>query len=221
MSYVAKFIDVLLHVDKYLDQIIQTYGLWTYMILFIVIFCETGLVVTPFLPGDTLLFVCGAFAAKGSFSVPGVMFVLAVAAFLGDAANYSIGYYLGPTLHEKGKLPFIKQEHLDRTHKFYEKYGKATIILARFVPIVRTFAPFLAGVGSMRYLEFAIYNVTGGVLWVVVGVGAGYFFGNLPVVKDNFTLVLIAIVIISVMPMVIGYWRQRREAKRAPGARSQ
>ena len=213
MELLIKFVDIVLHLDQYLDQVIQTYGVWTYLILAAIIFLETGLVVTPFLPGDSLLFAAGAFAAKGSLNFPALLFLLAAAAIIGDAANYSIGYYLGPRLHEKGRLPFIKQEYLDRTHRFYEKYGKMTIILARFVPIVRTFAPFLAGVGSMRYVEFAVYNVTGGVLWVILLAGVGYFFGNLPFVQKNFTFVIMVIIVFSVLPIVIEYVRHRREAR--------
>jgi len=215
MEYLTQFFHIVLNLDDSLDWVIKNYGLWTYLILLAIIFCETGFVVTPFLPGDSLLFAAGAFAAKGSLSLPLVLILLAAAAIAGDAANYSIGYFLGPTLHEKGRLPFVKQEYLDRTRRFYEKYGKMTIILARFVPIVRTFAPFLAGVGSMRYVEFAMYNVTGGILWVVSLVFAGYFFGNLPFVKDNFTYVIYAIIVISVMPIVIEYLRHRKDAAAA------
>jgi membrane-associated protein len=216
MAYLKEFLDIVLHLDKSLDSIITNYGVWTYLILLVIIFCETGLVVTPFLPGDSLLFAAGAFAAKGSLSLPIVLAIMAAAAIVGDAVNYAIGYYLGPTLHEKGRLPFIKQKYLDRTHKFYEKYGKKTIILARFVPIVRTFAPFLAGVGSMRYTVFALFNITGGILWVLSLVFIGYFFGNLTFVKNNFTNVIYAIVVISVMPVVIEFWRHRKDPAAQP-----
>ncbi len=215
MDLLWKLLEGILHLDQSLDQVFQHYGALTYGFLWLIVFCETGLVITPFLPGDSLLFAAGAFAAKGSFNLGLLWILLASAAILGDAANYSIGYYLGPQLHEKGKLPFIKQKYLDRTHRFYEKYGKMTIVLARFVPIVRTFAPFLAGVGSMRYIEFAIYNVTGGIAWVSLFLGAGYFFGELPVVKNNFTLVILAIIVVSIIPIVVEYIRHRGDAPEA------
>lgn len=216
MHLIKACIDFILHLDKHLGEIIQTYGVWTNLILFAIVFCETGLVITPFLPGDSLLFVAGTFAAQGSLNIWAVLGLLIVAAIGGDAVNYSIGYQLGPRLKEKGGLRFIKKEHLDRTHKFYEKYGKMTIILARFVPIVRTFAPFLAGVGSMRYIEFAAYNVIGGVAWVVLMVMGGYLFGNMPIVKENFSLVVMAIIVISVLPIVVEVIRHRKDAKDAP-----
>jgi membrane-associated protein len=219
VELIRQFVEVLLHLDKYLGQVIEHYGTWTNLILFVIVFCETGLVVTPFLPGDSLLFAAGTFAARGSLNVWGLWILLSVAAVLGDAANYAIGYFFGPHLYEREESRLIKKlvkkEYLDRTHRFYEKYGKMTIILARFVPIVRTFAPFLAGVGSMRYLEFAAYNVVGGVLWVTLFVGGGYFFGNIPVVKNNFSLVILVIIVLSVMPMVIEYLRHRRAARTA------
>jgi membrane-associated protein len=212
MEYIKQFIDIILHLDEYLGQIIQQYGVWTNLILFAIVFCETGLVVTPFLPGDSLLFVAGTFSASGALNIWGVLILLSVAAIAGDAVNYSIGYFFGPRLCQGGGR-FIKKEYLDRTHKFYEKYGKMTIILARFVPIVRTFAPFLAGVGSMRYLEFAAYNVIGGVLWVTILTMCGYFFGNIPIVKENFTMVIMAIIVISILPIVIEYFRHRNDSK--------
>lgn len=211
MEFVSDVIQIFLHLDKHLSEIIQNYGLWTYLLLFLIIFCETGLVITPFLPGDSLLFAAGTFAAKGDLNVALLFILLSAAAIAGDAANYFIGYNIGPGLYEKKRYRFIKKEYLDRTHRFYEKYGKMTIILARFVPIVRTFAPFLAGVGSMTYFQFATYNVVGGICWVGLFVFAGYFFGNIPIVKNNFSLVIITIIIISVMPMVIEYIRHRRE----------
>ena len=207
METVKQIIDLFLHLDKYLGQIISACGLWTYGVLFAIVFCETGLVITPFLPGDSLLFTAGALSATTSLNTAWLLVILSAAAIIGDAANYAIGYYIGERLI-RSKL--IKKEYLDRTHKFYEKYGKMTIILARFVPVVRTFAPFVAGLGSMRYIEFAIYNVTGGCLWVCLFVTAGRLFGNLPIVKRYFSLVIAAIIIISVLPIVYEIWRQWR-----------
>ena len=217
MEFLRHFLDIVLHLDTFFDQVIQQYGVWTYLILFVVIFCETGLVVTPFLPGDSLLFTVGAFAARGSFNFLAAWALLWFAAFLGDTSNYSIGKFLGPTLHEKGRLPFVKQKHLERTHKFFEKYGKMTIILAQYVPIVRTFAPFLAGVGTMRYRQFVVFNITGVVSWVTLCMTAGYFFGGLPFVKEHFTMVILAIIVISVLPLVIEYLRHRNDAPEAAG----
>jgi membrane-associated protein len=167
-------------------------------------------VVTPILPGDSLLFAAGTFAARGDLSIGLLLLILYIAAIAGDAVNYSVGWYLGPRMNPEGGR-FIKKKYLDRTHRFYEKYGKMTIILARFVPIVRTFAPFLAGVGTMRYLEFAAYNVIGGISWVSLFLVSGYFFGNIEVVKNNFSLVIMGIIIVSVLPMVYEYWRHRKE----------
>ena len=206
-------IDLLLHLDRHLKEIIETYGAWTYGILFVIIFCETGLVVTPFLPGDSLLFAAGAFAATGVLDPWGVIVLLSVAAILGDSVNYWIGERIGQRAFEPGRYRFLKPAYLEKTHQFYEKYGGKTIVIARFVPIVRTFAPFLAGVGSMSYRYFLTYNVTGGVLWTVAFVGCGYFFGNLPFVKKNFSLVILAIIILSVLPAVIEFFRARRENK--------
>jgi membrane-associated protein len=211
LEIIKQLIDYFLHLDKYLGQIIGACGLWTYGVLFAIVFCETGLVVTPFLPGDSLLFTAGALSATTSLNSVWLLVVLSAAAIIGDAANYAIGYYIGERLIQS-KL--IKKKYLDRTHKFYEKYGKMTIVLARFVPIVRTFAPFVAGLGRMRYLEFAIYNVTGGCLWVGLFVIAGRLFGNLPIVKQYFTLVIAAIIVISVLPILYEIWRQWQDTRK-------
>jgi len=208
METIKQIIDYFLHLDRYLGQIISACGLWTYGILFAIIFCETGLVIMPFLPGDSLLFAAGALTATTSLNFMWLLILLCVAAIAGDAVNYLIGYYVGEKLI---KTRLIKQKYLDQTHEFYEKHGKMTIILARFVPIVRTFAPFVAGLGKMRYVEFAIYNVTGGCLWVGLFVTAGRLFGNLPIVKRYFSLVIAAIIVISVLPIVYEIWRQWRE----------
>ena len=214
MEMILKFFDILLHLDKYINVVIQDYGQWTYLILFLIVFCETGLVVTPFLPGDSLLFVAGAFAALGSLNLVWVLVLLSVAAILGDTINYWVGNYIGPKVFQMENSRIFKKEYLDRTHQFYEKYGPITIVIGRFVPIIRTFAPFLAGVGSMTYGKFLTYNVVGGILWIFSFTLGGYFFGNLPFVKKNFTLVIFAIIIISVMPTVIEYFRQRKAAKK-------
>jgi membrane-associated protein len=214
MEMILKFFDILLHLDKYINVVIQDYGQWTYLILFLIVFCETGLVVTPFLPGDSLLFVAGTFAALGSLNLTWLLVILTVAAILGDTINYWIGNYIGPRVFQMENSRIFKKEYLDRTHQFYEKYGPITIVIGRFVPIIRTFAPFLAGVGSMTYGKFLAYNVVGGILWIVLFTLAGYFFGNLPIVKNNFTFVIFAIIIISVMPTVIEYFRQRKAAKK-------
>ena len=212
MEYVSHFVDLFLHLDKHLAELVRDYGTWTYLVLFVIVFCETGLVVTPILPGDSLLFAAGAIAALPSAELnPHLLVVLlTVAAVLGDAVNYQIGRYIGPAVFKRESGRFFKREHLEKTHAFYERYGGKTIIIARFVPIVRTFAPFVAGVAQMSYRRFAIYNVTGAVAWVVIGVYAGYWFGNLKIVKKNFSLIIIAIVLISLLPAVIEYWRARR-----------
>jgi len=215
LEFIETAIDLVLHLDRHLKVIIDTYGVWTYAILFLIIFCETGLVVTPFLPGDSLLFAAGAFAATGALDPWIVTLLLAVAAIIGDTANYWIGKRIGDRAFEPGRYRFLKPEYLEKTHRFYEKYGGKTIIIARFVPIVRTFAPFLAGVGVMSYRRFLTYNVVGGVLWTVLFVWAGYSFGNMPFVKRNFSLVILAIIILSVMPAVIEYIRAVRDRKSA------
>lgn len=210
MEFLKSAIDLFLHLDEYLQTIITTYGVWTYGILFVVIFIETGLVVMPFLPGDSLLFAAGTFAALGSFNVWGLVGLLAVAAVLGDAVNYSIGHYLGDRAYN---IKWIKKEYLEQTHAFFEKHGGKAIFLARFVPIVRTFAPFVAGIGKMSYSYFATYNIVGGISWVTIFTLLGFFFGNIPFVKKNFELVIIAIILISVVPMIYEWWKARRAAK--------
>jgi membrane-associated protein len=210
---IRHIIDLFLHLDVHLREIVSQYAGWSYAILFAVIFCETGLVVTPFLPGDSLLFAAGTIAATGALSPWWLAVALSVAAILGDTVNYWLGHYIGPRAFS-GKVRFLNKEHLDRTHRFFEKYGGKTIILARFVPIVRTFAPFVAGIGAMSYGKFILYNVVGGIAWVFLLVFAGYLFAEIEFVKTNFSLVIVAIVIISVMPMAFEYWRARSEAKR-------
>ena len=209
MELINNFIELFLHLDKHLNVIIQNYGVWTYLLLFVVIFCETGLVVTPLLPGDSLLFAAGTFAALGSLKVEWLYILLSVAAIGGDTVNYWIGHYVGPKVFSKEDVRFLNKKYLDRTHEFYEKHGGKTIIIARFIPIIRTFAPFVAGIGRMSYLQFVVYNVVGGIIWVVLFVGAGYFFGNLPFVRRNFTIVILAIIFISVLPAVIEFLNQR------------
>lgn len=205
------FIDIVFHLDKHLTILINNYGTWTYAILFTIIFCETGLLIFPFLPGDSLLFTVGTLAALGALDPVGIIVTLAAAAFLGDTVNYWIGHYVGPKVFTKEKSFFFNKKYLDRTHEFYEKHGGKTIIIARFVPIIRTFAPFVAGVGKMSYWRFIAYNVFGGFGWVVILVLAGYLFGNIPIVKNNFSIVIIIIIIISVLPIVFEYLRNRKK----------
>jgi len=199
----ASLIDFVLHIDQHLIELTQTYGLWIYAILFLIVFCETGLVVTPFLPGDSLLFAAGAVAALGGMNVHIAAGLLLAAAVIGDAVNFAIGKYFGEKLFAKPDSRVFKREYLDKTHAFYEKYGGKTIILARFVPIVRTFAPFVAGMGNMHYGRFIRYNIIGALMWVGLLTYAGYFFGELPVVKNNFGLVVIGIIVVSVLPMAV------------------
>ncbi len=213
MEYLPSIIDFFLHLDRHLAEVIRDYGVWTYAILFTIVFLETGLVVTPLLPGDSLLVAAGSFAALGALDFALLFVLLAVAAILGDTVNYAIGHYLGPKVFHYPKSRFFNPDHLRKTHDFYEKYGGKTIIIARFVPIVRTFAPFVAGIGAMSYPRFITYNVVGGLLWVAVCLGAGFLFGNLPFVKKNFSLVILAIIVVSVMPAVVEYWRHRSQAK--------
>lgn len=210
MEAVAYFIDFFIHLDKHLSAVIQAYGTYTYAILFLIIFCETGLVVTPLLPGDSLLFAAGTFAALGALDAKALFVLLSVAAVAGDTVNYWIGNKIGPKVFTKEDVRFLNKKHLEHTHRFYEKYGGKTIIIARFVPIVRTFAPFVAGIGKMTYSKFLSYNVVGGVLWIALCVYAGYFFGNIPIVKRNFTLVILGIIFVSILPGIIEYIRHRR-----------
>lgn len=209
MELLSRFVDLFLHLDKHLNAVIQDYGGWTYLILFLVIFCETGLVVTPLLPGDSLLFAAGTFAALGSLDVGLLFGLLSIAAVAGDTVNYWVGYLVGPKVFHKENVRFLNKKHLARTHEFYERHGGKTIIIARFIPIIRTFAPFVAGIGKMTYWRFISYNVVGGVMWIAICVFAGYFFGNIRVVKQNFSLSIIAIVLISVTPALVEYVRHR------------
>ncbi|MGC8855228.1 MAG: DedA family protein [Anaerolineae bacterium] len=212
MEWLNFLLNLFLHLDQYLADVISQYGGWTYGILFFVIFMETGFVVTPFLPGDSLLFAAGTFAALGSLNVYFVAFLLMGAAILGDTANYWIGHYLGDRAYQ---IKWIKREYLDKTHAFFEKHGGKTIFLARFVPIVRTFAPFVAGIGHMSYGYFITYNFVGGITWVALFTFAGYFFGNIPFIKHNFEFVIIAIILISVVPIFVEWWKARRETRSA------
>jgi membrane-associated protein len=211
MDTIKELFDIFLHIDQHLANIIANYGIWTNLLLFIVVFCETGLVVTPFLPGDSLLFATGTFAAKGALDPYVISLILAGAAIIGDTVNYWAGAFVGPKIFTKENVRFLNKKYLERTHRFYEKHGGKTIIIARFIPIIRTFAPFVAGIGAMSYLRFIAYNVIGGIIWVFLFVFAGYYFGNLPFVKNNFSFVIVAIVILSVMPAVIEYLRSRRK----------
>ncbi len=214
MELIKSFIELFIHLDKYLNVIIQNYGVWTYLLLFLIIFCETGLVVTPLLPGDSLLFAAGTFAALGSLEVGWLFVLLSVAAIAGDTVNYWIGHYVGPKVFSKEGVRFLNKEYLDRAHRFYEKHGGKTIVIARFIPIIRTFAPFVAGIGRMTYGHFIIYNVLGGIAWIAIFLFGGYYFGNLPVVKRNFTMVILAIIFISVLPGVIEFLNQRYRSPR-------
>ncbi|MBL0321648.1 MAG: DedA family protein [Ignavibacteria bacterium] len=204
-------LDFILHIDVHLAALTAQYGMWTYAILFLIVFAETGLVVTPFLPGDSMLFAAGAICSLGSMDVTVLMGLLMIAAVLGDGVNYAIGKKVGPRLFTSSTSKFLNKQHLDRTHAFYEKHGGKTIILARFMPIIRTFAPFVAGVGSMRYRTFFIYNVVGAIVWVASFTMLGYFFGNQPLVKKNFTLVIGAIIVISVLPAIWEIIRSKKE----------
>ena len=220
MDFISYLIDLFLHLDKHLNQIIQNYGVWTYLLLFLVIFMETGFVVTPFLPGDSLLFAAGTFASPAlgsSLNIFLLWTLLCAAAILGDTVNYWIGHFIGPKAFT-GEVRFLKKEYLDRTHEFYEKHGGKTIIIARFIPIIRTFAPFVAGIGAMNYGRFITYNVVGGIVWVTIFTFGGYYFGNLPFVKENFSLVVIAIIFISVVPMIFEFIKQRTSGAKQAGA---
>lgn len=209
MELISTVIDVFINLDRHLGTVVRDYGAWTYAILFLIIFCETGFVVTPILPGDSLLFAAGAIAAAGALEPDRLILLLSIAAILGDTINYWIGHITGPKIFHKEDVRILNKAYLDKTHRFYEKHGGKTIIIARFMPIIRTFAPFVAGIGRMSYARFIVYNVIGGIVWIAVFVLGGYYFGNIPVVKRNFTLVIIAIIILSVMPPVIEFLRHK------------
>ncbi|MDD1620308.1 MAG: DedA family protein [Methylococcaceae bacterium] len=209
MEFVQQLLDIVLHIDKHLANIIGEYGMLTYAILFLVIFIETGFVVMPFLPGDSLLFAAGAFVAMDALNLYAVLGLLTIAAVMGDTVNYWIGRTLGQRAYSQS---WINRRHLDRAHTFYENYGGKTIVLARFVPVIRTFAPFVAGMGRMAYSQFIAYNIVGGIAWVLLCSLSGYFFGNIPVVKKNFELVILAIIVISILPIIFEVWKARRQA---------
>jgi membrane-associated protein len=209
MELIKYLFDLFLHLDVHLNDIIIQYGTLTYIILFVVIFCETGLVFTPFLPGDSLIFAAATFAARGSFNINYLFLTLALASILGDTSNYWIGHFIGPKIFHKENVRFLKKEYLDRTHTFYERYGGKTIIFARFIPIIRTFAPFVAGLGSMTYSKFVVFIIVGATAWVGIFAYGGYFFGNIEFVKHNFSVVIIAIICISMVPGLVGYFRHK------------
>ncbi len=215
MTVVEHFVDLFLHLDQYLGMITEQYGMLSYLFVFLILFCETGLVVTPFLPGDSLLFAVGALSALGVFHVGYFFVLLCIAAILGDTVNYHIGFLLRHKVEQKEDMRFIKRQYLEKTQAFFERHGGKTLVIARFIPIVRSFAPFVSGVGKMRYSRFLAYNVVGGILWVTVALFAGYFFGNIRYVKENFSLVVIGIVLVSALPAFIAYVQECRLAKTA------
>jgi membrane-associated protein len=205
-----ELINIILHIDQYLSTIIQTYDTWTYAILSLIIFLETGLVATPFLPGDSLLFAAGSFASLGSLNLTILLTILSISAIIGDSVNYSIGRYIGPKVFKSESSILLNKKYLLRTQEFYDKHGKKTIFLARFVPIIRTFAPFIAGIGEMKYTSFLKYNILGGITWVFLFLLSGYYFGNLQIVQQNFSLVILAIIIISLIPIIIEIIKMRK-----------
>lgn len=211
MEAIAYLIDFILHLDTHLSDIIQNYGVWVYLLVFTIVFLETGFVVTPFLPGDSLIFALGTFAAVGAVDFKLLFLLLSAAAILGDSVNYAIGKFVGPKVFCAEKSMLFNKKHLERTRIFYEKYGNKTIVLARFVPIIRTFAPFVAGIGRMKYGLFLFYNVLGGLLWVSVCLICGFFLGNIPVVKENFSIAILVIIVISILPVVLEIWKHRAE----------
>ena len=215
MGFIQDFLEIILHLDQHLLDICTQYGAWVYAILFVIIFCETGLVVTPFLPGDSLLFAVGSLAAINALDFTTSIVLLIVAAILGDTVNYWIGDYVGPKVFQKENSRLLNKEYLVRTHQFYEKHGGKTIIIARFLPIIRTFAPFVAGIGSMTYRRFLLFNVVGGALWVLLFVPAGYFFGSVPFVKNNFSLVILALVLIPGIPTLVEVIRMQLRKRKA------
>ena len=209
MDFITGFADIFIHLDQHLNMIIQYFGIWTYLIVFLVIFCETGLVVTPILPGDSLIFALGAIAAQGNLEMPQLLAVMTAAAIVGDSVNYTLGKYFGTRIFQRQGKTFFKKEYLEKTQLFYEKHGGKTIFLARFVPIIRTFAPFVAGIGNMHYGRFIFYNVSGGIVWIALFATAGYYFGNMQLVRENFTLFILAIIFVSILPGIIEFLRQR------------
>ena len=211
MNLILKFIDIILHLDKYLSVITANYGIWIYAVLFIIIFLETGLVVTPFLPGDSIIFASGALAAIGAMNVMSLLIIFYIAAVLGDTANYYIGKKIGSGVMEKEKVKFINKNYLIKANNYYEKHGAITIVLSRFIPIIRTFAPFVAGITKMNYRSFIKYNLIGGALWVLLFLVGGVALGNLPIVKSNFSIIVIAIIIISVIPAIVTFIKERKE----------
>ncbi|OLN27998.1 DedA family protein [Desulfosporosinus metallidurans] len=210
MDLIMNLFDFVMNLDKNLTELAKDYGIWTYLVLFVIVFCETGLVVTPFLPGDSMIFVIGALSASGELNLAAITIVLVLAAILGDTVNYHIGKRIGPKIFHKENVRFLKKEYLMRTHEFYETHGGKTIIIARFIPIIRTFAPFVAGMGRMTYWRFISYNIIGAVIWVALFIAGGYFFGNIPTVKENFTLVIFAIIVISLLPGVATFINNKR-----------
>jgi membrane-associated protein len=210
MEFIHHLTDFFLHLDHHMSSITAHYGAWTYLIVFVIVFCETGLVITPFLPGDSLLFVLGALAAAGDLQLSALLLLLSIAAIGGNMLNYTIGVFLSKRVIYHQAIPFVKQAYIDRTQEFFEKYGAKTIIITRFIPIIRTFAPFMAGVGSMPYGRFTLYNVAGGTAWVLVGVLSGFFFGNLPFVRTNFSLVILAIVFVSLIPAILEFIKHKQ-----------
>ena len=210
MEWLSYLIEFVLHLDRHLHELVLHYGTWVYGILFLIIFAETGLVIMPLLPGDSLLFAAGAVAATGGLDPHLLVILLIIAAISGDTVNYWIGHYVGPRVFSQTHSRWFNPQHLQRTHRFYQKHGGKTVILARFLPIIRTFAPFVAGVGAMGYLRFLMYSMIGGIIWVSSFVYMGYFFGNLPIVKKNFTLLILAIIFISLLPLVIEFFKHRR-----------
>jgi membrane-associated protein len=218
VEWLSTLIDLVVHLDDHLLWVVQQYGAWIYALLFVIVFCETGLVVTPFLPGDSLLFVAGTIAAAGGMNVHLLAVLLVVAAILGDSLNYAIGRYLGPRVFRSERSWLFRKDYLDRTNRFFARHGGKTIIIARFVPIVRTYAPFVAGIGHMDYGRFLFFNVTGALVWVILLTYAGYFFGNLPIVKDNLSLVILIIIVLSISPAIVEVMRARLAARKATGA---
>ncbi|WP_027627905.1 DedA family protein [Ruminiclostridium cellobioparum] len=210
MDIIYTLLDFIINLDKHLTELINNFGGFTYVILFLIIFCETGLFMAPFLPGDSLIFVVGALSASGAMNIWLITGVLIAAAVIGDTVNYHIGKFLGPRIFKKQNVRFLNRKHLDKAHEFYRKHGGKTVIMARFIPVIRTFAPFVAGMGSMSYGRFILYNITGGIAWVSICVASGYFFGNIPVVSENFTLVILAIIGISLLPVVFTWMANRR-----------